>query len=260
MKVLVIEDELFAQIELKRLLAACRSDIEIIDCIDSVEDAIERIPKENADLIFMDIQLSDGLSFEIFSKITPSAPVIFTTAYDEYAIKAFKVNSIDYLLKPIEQEPLNKALSKYEHFGAHFRNTMQPTNNQVFTQLHQIEQLLNQNRRPYKTRFMVSLGEKIRHISTDQIAYFFADGDMVCLLTTDNKKYVVNYKLDQLEIHLNPQDFFRVNRTYFIHIKALSDITKYFNSRLKIRITPDPKEEILVSRGRVHDFMQWLGR
>lgn len=263
MKVLIIEDETFAQLELKRLLLLCRPDIEVVDCIDSVEEATEQIPKANIDLIFMDIQLSDGLSFEIFTKINPSAPVIFTTAYDEYAIKAFKVNSIDYLLKPIEKESLNAALLKYEQLGEHYRNNITPIlpeTSQPTLQLHQIEQLLNLNQQQYKSRFMVSLGEKIRHVSTEQIAYFFADGDMVCLVTTDKRKYAISYTLDQLECQLNPQDFFRINRTYIANIQAIGEITKYFNSRLKIALEPTPSEEILVSRARVQQFMQWLGR
>lgn len=262
MKVLIIEDETFAQLELKRLLLLCRPDIEVVDCIDSVEEATEQIPKINIDLIFMDIQLSDGLSFEIFSKINPSAPVIFTTAYDEYAIKAFKVNSIDYLLKPIEKEALNAALLKYEQLGEHYRSTAQTLSAtpQPTLQLHQIEQLLNLNQQQYKTRFMVSLGEKIRHVNAEQIAYFFADGDMVCLVTTDKRKYAIAYTLDQLECQLNPQDFFRINRTYITNIQAIGEITKHFNSRLKIALAPTPTEEILVSRARVQQFMQWLGR
>lgn len=261
MKVLIIEDETFAQLELKRLLAKCRPDVEVIDCIDSIEEAIERIPQELPDLIFMDIQLSDGLSFEIFGKINLSVPVIFTTAYDEYAIRAFKVNSIDYLLKPVEEDLLSNALQKYDNLRQQFGNedtfVEAP---KIQLQAHQIEQLLNLHRNQYKTRFMVTLGDKIRHVATDQIAYFFADDDAVFLLTCDKKKYIINYTLDQLETMLDPQHFFRINRTYIVAIKSIGDVHKHFNSRLKLTLIPPVEQETLVSRARVQQFMQWLGQ
>jgi two-component system response regulator LytT len=259
MKVLIVEDETFAQLELKRLLSNCRTDIEVIDCIDSVEEAAERIPTEAVDLIFMDIQLSDGLSFEIFNKIQVTTPVIFTTAYDEYAIRAFKVNSIDYLLKPIEQDALKAALLKYENLRLQFgQNTVaQPV---LSLQPQQIEQLLNLNQNQYKNRFMVSIGDKIRHVPTEQIAYFFAEDDAVCLLTADRKKYLLNYTLDQLENMLDPQQFFRINRTYIAAISAIGDTHKHFNSRLKVSLIPPTDEEIFISRARVPHFLQWLGQ
>ena len=231
MNVLIIEDEPFAQQELMRLLKSIDEEIRVIRCVDSVEESVHFLQgQEQPDLIFMDIQLSDGLSFEIFDRITVQPPVIFTTAFDDYAIKAFKVNSIDYLLKPIEEEDLAKAIKK-------FRKSTLPGNE--FFSRQQLEEVLGLYRPAYKSRLVVKLGDKIRHIEAEEIAYFFSEDKVSFLVTNDSKKYIINYSLEQIEKFMNPGDFYRLNRKYIARINAIETIDKYFNSRLKIGLKPD---------------------
>jgi len=256
MKILIIEDEPYAQEELKRLLALCDPSIVIWECIDSVEDSIIWLEEPNEpDLIFMDIQLSDGLSFDIFKHTEVKAPVIFTTAYDEYAIRAFKVNSIDYLLKPVEEEALKSALRKYAAIRKQYSQAIQP---QTYFNPAQIEQLLRLNKPEYKSRFVTTIGDRIKHIGVEQVAYFFADDNTVYLVTGDKKKFIINYTLDQLENLLDPRHFFRINRKYIAKITAIGDVNKYFNSRLKVSLVPPVEDEILISRVRVPDFLSWM--
>ena len=252
MNVLIIEDEPFAQQELKRLLHAIDPEISMMDCIDSVEESVKFLESgNNPDLIFMDIQLSDGLSFEIFDRTRVSAPLIFTTAFDDYAIKAFKVNSIDYLLKPVEQEDLARAISK-------FRKTK--TKEGGFFSREQLEEVLGLYRPAYKSRLVVKLGDKIRHIEANEIAYFFSEDKVSFLVTNETKKYIINYTLEQIEKFMNPADFYRLNRKYVAHINAIETIDKYFNSRLKIGLKPEVEDDVLISRNKVSDFLNWLER
>ena len=252
MNVLIIEDEPFAQQELMRLLNSIDSTIRVMDCIDSVEESVKYLEEgKNPDLILMDIQLSDGLSFEIFDRVTVAPPVIFTTAFDEYAIKAFKVNSIDYLLKPIEEEDLAKAIEK-------FRKTT--SSGGGFFSRHQLEEVLNLYRPAYKSRLVVKLGDKIRHIHANDIAYFFSEDKVSFLVTNDEKKYIINYSLEQIEKFMNPDNFYRLNRKYIANIEAIKTIDKYFNSRLKIGLKPEVEDDVLISRTRVSDFLNWLER
>jgi len=255
LKVLIIEDEPFAQQELKRLLNNIQRDIEIIACIDSVEDSIEWFSQNpNPDLVFMDIQLSDGLSFEIFKSAKINAPVIFTTAFDEYAIRAFKVNSIDYLLKPIEPEGLLAALDKFDQMKSQFAGH-KPELNSL-----QLENVLSALRpkTDYKSRFITKVGDQIKYIKTEDIAYFFADDNIVFLVTENQGKYIVDYALNQLEVYLDPKHFFRLNRTYYVNIKSIAKVHKFFNSRLKIELKPASDDDILVSRVKVSEFLNWL--
>ncbi len=252
MKVLIIEDEPFAQQELIRLLNRIDRDIEVLACIDSVEESVKWL-KDFAppELIFMDIQLSDGLSFEIFEQTDVRAPVIFTTAFDDYAIKAFKVNSIDYLLKPIEEEDLAGAIQK-------FRDTL-PKGDGFFSKK-QLEEVLGLYRPAYKSRLVVKLGDKIRHIEARDIAYFFSEDKVSFLVTREAKKYIINYTLEQIEKFMDPGDFYRLNRKYIAHIDSIASIDKYFNSRLKIGLKPEVEDDVLISRTKVSDFLNWLER
>jgi DNA-binding LytR/AlgR family response regulator len=252
MNVLIIEDEPFAQQELIRLLKEIDPDIRITGCIDSVEESVNFLEEGNKpDLIFLDIQLSDGLSFEIFDRTTVTAPVIFTTAFDDYAIKAFKVNSIDYLLKPIEEEDLSKAIDKFRKIKS--------TGDGFFSR-QQLEEVLGLYKPSYKSRLVVKLGDKIRHIEANEIAYFFSEDKVSFLVTNDSKKYIINYSLEQIEKFMNPADFYRINRKYIAHIKAIDTIDKYFNSRLKIGLKPEVEDDVLISRTKVSDFLNWLER
>lgn len=252
MKILIVEDEPLAQKELIRLLAQAAPDAQIMACHESIEGAVDFLETHQPDLIFMDIQLADGQSFEIFSKVKISAPVIFTTAYDQYALQAFQVNGIDYLLKPIEPEAIRKAMEKYRKWSSG-----QESQN---LSAEQLLRLLSGNQKTYKTRFMTTLGDRIRFVNEQEVAYFQADDEVVFLYCQDGKKYVINHSLEWLDQHLDPTRFFRINRGYICSEDAIADIHKHLNSRLKLRLVPEPGEEIFVSRARVQAFLEWLGQ
>lgn len=256
MKVLIIEDEPFAQQELQRLLKEINDDIVVDKCVDSVEESIAYLNdhQNNIDLIFMDIQLSDGLSFEIFKLIEVTPPVIFTTAYDEYAIKAFKVNSIDYLLKPIEQDELEIALTKFQKWRD------QQSSSSTFFSTKQLEQVLGLYKPAYKSRLVVKMGDRIKHVESSEIAYFYSEDKVTFIITGEGERYMLNYSLEQLEGMMNPSDFYRLNRKYISNIKSIESIDKYFNSRLKIGLRPQVEDEVLISRTKVSDFLNWLER
>lgn len=255
MKVLIIEDEPHAQNELKRLLANSGSEMFILDCIDSVEESVDWLKSNNKpDLIFMDIQLSDGLSFEIFKQVKLTTPVIFTTAFDEYAIRAFKVNSVDYLLKPIKQTELNDALNKFKSLGDQFSEA------QLSLDLDQIQKLLNIEKQTYKTRFIARIGDQIKHIDVKDVAYFRAEDNEVMLITQNNNKYIIEYTLDQLVTVLDPYEFFRANRSYIVTVKTIEKISKYFNSRLHLELIPKTEDTVLISRVKVSEFLKWMDK
>lgn len=256
MQVLIIEDEPFAQQELIRLLNILPREIQVLECLDSVEESVSYLEagKQQPDLIFMDIQLSDGLSFEIFDRTEVKPPVIFTTAYDEYAIKAFKVNSIDYLLKPIEEEDLLKALEKYEQWKK------ERTPEQSFFSTDQLQQMLSLYKPAYKSRLVVKLGDRIRHVETKEVAFFYSEDKVTFIMTKNGERFIINHTLEQLEKVLDPIDFYRLNRKYIAHIQAIETIDKYFNSRLKIGLKPEVDDEVLISRTKVSDFLNWLER
>lgn len=255
MQVLIIEDEPHAQKELKRLLKNSGHAIQVLECIDSVEDAVEWInTNPPAELMFFDIQLSDGLSFEIFQQIEVKAPIIFTTAFDEYAIQAFKVNSIDYLLKPVKQEELNTALEKFHSLAKQQQAKVSTL------QLEQIKSLLELNKPRYKSRFLCRLGDQMKHIETNQIAYFKAEDNEVLLYTHQGQRYFINHTLEQLHDFLDPDSFYRINRSYFVQLSAIQKISKYFNSRLLIELQPKTEDQVLISRVKVSDFLNWIDK
>lgn len=252
MKVLIIEDEAPAARRLTQLVKECRPDAEVLGQIDSVEEAIEWCnTNEMPDLAFMDIQLADGLSFEIFEAVSVKCPVVFTTAYDEYAIKAFKVNSIDYLLKPIDKAELKSAFDKFD---------LLKNNNSPAIDIGELVKTFGVQQN-FKTRFLVKQGQRLIPIDAERIAYFFAEDKLVFLVTSDDHKYIVDYTLEQLEGKLNPQHFFRANRKIITSMPAVKDIHLSFNGKLKIYLKPDLKkgEEIFVSRERASEFKTWMG-
>jgi two-component system, LytTR family, response regulator LytT len=255
LNVLIIEDEPFAREELKRLLGNLNRPVDIIGTAGSVEESIHWFEENPApDLVFMDIQLSDGLSFEIFSETEVPSPVIFTTAFDEYAIRAFKVNSVDYLLKPLDERELEAAIHKFESLRWH--ENLPDTDNRK----EQIENLIAQLKpRPsYKSRFIAKVGDQIKYINVEDIAYFFAEDNIVFVLTDKQGKYIVDYSLNELEAFLDPQFFFRLNRSYYVHIKAIAKVHKFFNSRLKVDLHPAVLDDVLVSRVKVPAFLSWM--
>jgi len=253
MRIIIIEDEQLAAKRLLELILKYDPEIEILGKFDTVEKSVEWFNSNPPlDLVFMDIQLADGLSFEIFEQCLISSPVIFTTAYDQYAIKAFKVNSIDYLLKPIDFDELSTAIEKFKniHFGKSTENIT--PKNLAF------DQVLKLLTKEYKNRFVVKVGEHIKSIQVENISCFYSLEKASFLQTNENNNYVLDYSLDQIESLLNPNDFFRVNRKYIVNLKEIRDIISYSNSRLKIILNLKNDEDIIVSREKVKSFKVWL--
>lgn len=234
------------------MLLKLEPDAEILDVLDSVKTAVKWLSANEADLLFFDIQLADGLSFEILNQVHINTPIIFTTAFDEYAIKAFKVNSIDYLLKPIDPEELQNALDKF-HQNFEKQETQQPN-------LAMLEQAMKMLTKQYKERFVVKIGEHIHTISVSDTAYFFSQDKATFLVTQDKKRYIIDYSLEDVENLLDPQEFFRINRKYLISLRAVKDIVSYSNSRLRIILNQSDEMDAIVSRERVQDFKKWLDR
>ena len=254
MKVLIIEDEHLAAKRLEDLLNKYDKEIEILAKISSVKKSVKWFNENTEpDLAFMDIQLGDGLSFEIFEQVKINCPIIFTTAFDEYAIKAFKVNSVDYLLKPFDFEELSTSIEKYK---ANFEHK---SSNDSSIQQFQIEEVVNMLANKYKDRFVVKVGVHIRPVETANIAYFYIMEKATYIHTNDNKNYVIDFSLEQIERLVNPKLFFRINRKYIINIKAINDIISFSNSRLIIKIESSDDEDIIVSREKVTKFKSWLG-
>lgn len=250
MNVLIIEDEKPAARRLCRMLDDLG--VEVNQMLHSVEESISWFEKnEHPDLIFLDIQLSDGLSFEIFEHVNISSSIIFTTAYDEYALKAFKLNSIDYLLKPIDEDELKTAVDKYK--------SQQTNQNDVQFNFDDIRKLLiNPIDRKFKKRFTIKVGQHLKIISIDDIECFFSENKATYIHTINNRNYLLDGALEQVQPELDPEKFFRVNRTYIVQINAIKDIVAYTNSRLKIILNSYSESEIIVSRERVKDFKNWI--
>ena len=251
MKVLIIEDERPASRKLIRLLKEIDPEIEVINVLESVEQSVNWLFEyRSPELIFMDIQLEDGLCFEIFEKIRKKIPVIFTTAYDEYALKAFKVNSIDYLLKPIDRKDIQKALDKLK-----LLNSDSPNKEPDYTSLlHALKKEEN-----YKTHFLIPVkGDKLLPVSADSILFFHIDEGVVKAMMADGKEYIFPQTLDELADSLNPAFFFRVNRQYLISRKAVLDIDLWFNGRLSVNMKVPVPEKILISKARVSEFKEWF--
>ncbi|WPP53353.1 LytR/AlgR family response regulator transcription factor [Catalinimonas niigatensis] len=253
MNILIIEDEYPAAERLQRLLQELPESTEVVEVLDSVESAIKWFDQNPApDLILSDIQLSDGLSFEIYENTLVKAPIVFTTSYDEYAIKAFKVKSIDYLLKPVKLSELSQAIQKYTQWKQEFSET---------DHIYKLEQLLDNLQhtgRQHKKRFLVKKGEQLLPLNEDEIAYFYTENELVFLYTYEGRKYVLDYTLEQLEQMLSPAKFFRINRQYILHLEAIEQIHNYFSSRYKLQIRPVPPGEIIVSKGKAKSFRMWL--
>jgi len=253
MKILIIEDEIPAAKRLRSLLKDADSNIVIEDVRDSIKSACMWI-KENPmpDLIFMDIQLSDGLSFEIFKQVNIKCPVIFTTAFDEYAIQAFKVNSIDYLLKPIEINDLKYSLKKYDELKKQF------SIDDDTEHFKKIIDSLTQNHSTYKTRFLVKLGQSFIKVGAEECAYFYLENKLTYLVLFGGKKHVVDFSLDELEKQLDPKLFCRVNRQFIINIESILSVHNFFGGKLKLRLKPEASENVIVSREKASLFKEWI--
>ncbi|WP_210490080.1 LytR/AlgR family response regulator transcription factor [Rufibacter aurantiacus] len=260
-RALIIEDEPLAADRLARLLQTqTELPVQVVAQLASVQEAVAYFREQPApDLAFFDIQLADGLSFEIFDQVEVTCPIIFTTAYDAYALRAFKANSIDYLLKPIDDEELVLALRKLQRLTA---ASPAATSTQETTQLQLLQRALQQLQSPsaatYKNRFVLKVGEHLRAIPVEEIDFFFSFEKATFLQTMDNRRFALDYTVEQLEQLVDPQCFFRVNRGYLVQLKAIQDIVHYTNSRLKVVLRHHAQEEVLVSRERVAAFRAWL--
>ncbi len=250
MKAIIIEDEHLAADKLEKMLLNIDPEINVLAKLESVVESINWLnTHEKPDLIFLDIQLDDGISFEIFESIKIDAPIIFTTAYDQYAIKAFQVNSVDYLLKPFEEEALRKALGKY-------KSIYQASD----LQQEKINTLYNQIVRNYKSRFFVKIGNHFHSIAVNEIQCFLIQERATFLRTMNGKKYDVDYSLDQIQKLVDPNIFFRINRNYLIHIDSIQDIFSYSSNRLGVKLKMLDHLDMIVSREKVADFKKWLDR
>ncbi|TPN85166.1 LytR/AlgR family response regulator transcription factor [Aquimarina algicola] len=250
MTTIIIEDEKPAARRLGRMLQDL--DIPVHTMLHSVQESIEWFhANEHPDLIFLDIQLSDGLSFEIFDAVTVKSAIIFTTAYDEYALKAFKLNSIDYLLKPIDDEELETAVLKYKE--------NLPQKEQLQVDFEDIKKLLiNPMDRVYKKRFTTKVGQHLKIFNVEDIECFYSENKGTYLHTTEHRNYLIDITLESLDSELDPQQFFRINRKFFVNINAIKDIISYTNSRLQIKLNTFDELDVIVARERVKDFKEWL--
>jgi len=251
MNIIIIEDEKPAARLLQRKVE--KLGFKVNTLLHSVEESIQWFQNNvHPDLIFLDIQLSDGLSFEIFESIDIKSVVIFTTAYDEYALRAFKLNSIDYLLKPIDEDDLEIAVSK-------FKNQFQKSviTNLDFDIIKRM--LVNPIDRTYKKRFTIKMGQQLKMVNIDDVECFYSENKGTYLHTFDNRDYLLDTTLEQLETELHPNDFYRVSRKFIITMKGIKEIQVYSNSRLKIIMSTYKDDEVIVSREKVNDFKNWLG-
>jgi two-component system, LytTR family, response regulator LytT len=254
MKVLIIEDEELAVKKLQKTLAAVDASAEIAGIADSIKSSVEWLQENpQPDLILMDIELADGQSFEIFNLTEVKSPVIFTTSYDEFALKAFKVNSVDYLLKPIQKDELQTALDKFKK--THSSN--KPDIN-IDSLVKELQQKLQP--KEFRKRFLVKNGQKLVSLEVVDISYFYSDGRLNFFKTADNKKFVVDYTMDELEEMLDPESYFRISRSFYVSIASIEKIDDYFGNRLILQLKPAVDKEALVSREKVTDFKKWMGK
>uniref|UniRef100_UPI004049B44E LytR/AlgR family response regulator transcription factor n=1 Tax=Fulvivirga sp. TaxID=1931237 RepID=UPI004049B44E len=250
MKVLILEDETLAGQKVKQLLHEIDDNLEILDIIKTVEDAKAWYDEnETPDLIISDIRLLDGLSFEFFESIDYPNPVIFTTAYDQYAIKAFEVNSVDYLLKPIQKEKMEQALSKVAKKNSSEADKIP---------YQDIIALMQSQQKEYKSRFMIKTGQKILAIPVEKIAYFCSVNKLTYIVGYDGKKYPYDQTLEVVDQQVDPKLFFRANRKYITKFDAISEIHPYFKGRIKINLNPEAEDDIVISADRTPEFKKWL--
>jgi len=253
MKVLIIEDEVLASEKLSKALLSIDPNIQILACLSSVDQSLEWFKNNpQPELIFSDIHLSDGLCFNIYAELEINCPIIFTTAYEKYALKAFEVNSIDYLLKPIQVDKLEIALEKYNKLSTSTENK-----SELYKEF---QNILSNSNKEFKTRFLCKLGNKIKSVPVESIMYFYSKDKMTFIVDQDNNRLPINNTLDEIDQLIDPKSFFRVNRQFITHFKAIHEINPYFKGRLKIKIQPKNDDEIVVSTERSPIFKSWLNQ
>ncbi len=251
MKTIIIEDEKLAAERLEELILEINPSIDITAILPSVEKSIAYLKQNKPDLIFLDIQLEDGLSFSIFESINIDVPIIFTTAYDQYAIKAFRLNSIDYLLKPIKKNELKEALVKYKNIKSSY-----------LVDFEEIVKSIQNKNAGYKKRFLIQYGQKIKKVEVDEAAYFYALDKNVFLAASSGNTYPIDYTLDKLQEIIDPEKFFRINRKMIVSFSAIKNMIPFSRSRIKIELNPpEPKDvEALVSVERAPAFKGWMDK
>lgn len=260
MKVLIIEDEDLAVKKLQKTLQSVDANAEVVGITDSIRSSVAWLESNpSPDLILMDIELADGQSFEIFDKTEVKSTVIFTTSYDEYALKAFKVNSVDYLLKPIQKEDLQQALEKLRKMKNMYGAT--PADSPALN-VESLVKELQQKLQPkeFRKRFLVKHAQKLVSVDVADIAYFYSDGRLNFFKTRDNKKFVVDYTMDELEEMLDPDAYFRISRSFYVSVDCIDQIHEYFGNRLLLQLKPAVDKEAIVSREKVTDFKKWMGK
>ncbi|MDX2195792.1 MAG: LytTR family DNA-binding domain-containing protein [Cytophagales bacterium] len=253
MNILIVEDEAAAARRIKKMVEDIgMGKYKVLATLDSIEATVTWLHTHPLpDLIFMDIELADGQSFEIFKQVKITTPVIFTTAYDEYALQAFKVNSIDYLLKPIDNDALKYAIDKFIDIKNNYQSAS-----------YDIDKLISSLKigKDYKSRFLVRIGDRLISLETHQIAYFKSEDKVTVAYSHEAKKYILDHTLDELEAQTDPIDYFRINRQYLAHYKSIGNINSYFNGKLKITLKPSTDDEVLVSREKASEFKNWLDK
>lgn len=251
MNALIIEDENLSAQRLEGMLKKYDSKIQVLATLPSVTDSVQWLRQHDApDIVFMDIHLEDDLCFKIFDLAPLTSPVIFTTAYDEYMVKAFKVNSIDYLLKPVNYLELIAALEKYKALKEQFSKPDFET----------LLQYIGQRAPEYKTRFMITVGTKIRSIETSDLAYFYSDEKITFMVTREGQHLPIDFSLDKLTTLLDPQKFFRISRQHLVSFEAIQAVHTHFKGKLKLELLPKAKQDVFVSGDRMTDFKEWLGK
>lgn len=253
-KVVIVEDEIPAQINLKKLIEKCCDQSRVVATLSSVRSTVKWLEEnpQGADVIFLDVELSDGICFDIFDKVAIDAQVIITTAYDNYAIKAFRVNTVDYLLKPITEEDLRCA---WERCKERIELQSQPN---LETLLDIVSKAGAPKDKEYKKRFIVKMGEKIIIIPVEDIAYCYSEDKSTYAISRNGTRRLLDYSLDMVQEMLDPKIFFRISRSYIVSINSIENISKYLGTRLKLQLTPHSDDEVVVSRSRTSDFLEWL--
>ena len=252
-KVLIVEDELPAQANLKRALEKNFEDLEVIGTASSVKGTVEWLsqPENHADIIFMDVELSDGMCFNIFSQIEIKSKVVITTAYDNYAIKAFRVNTIDYLLKPIDLEELKAAVGRC-------REALAVQTEQPQLDIASLRSALTKGEPQYKERFIIKIGDHLTVVNVNEIAYFYTENKSTFLVTRDKHNLILDNSLDSVSEQVDPKRFFRISRNCTVAIDAITDISRHITNRLKLQLNPPAESDIFVSRSKTNDFLDWL--
>ncbi|CAM1369214.1 LytR/AlgR family response regulator transcription factor [Tenacibaculum xiamenense] len=255
-EILIIEDEIPAQRLLKETLKEISINTEVITCLNSIKSAVNWLQNnKHPEIILLDIQLSDGLSFEIFKQVEVNSQIIFTTAYDEYAIQAFKVNSLDYLLKPIEEEELEMALNKFQK---HQSNSVQERT--AIVDYEKLASIIGNKQKEYRKRFLIQSNDSFLKVSVNEIAYFYSMQGVTFAVTFEKREYPVNFSLENLKEQLDPDYFFKLNRQIIININSIKRVHSYFNGKLKLETDPVHNEDMIIGKDKAALFKRWLDR